>query len=474
MKLFLPALLLILPMVTGYRYSPGYYYNYNNEVPYQEEESFQESEDSPSEDSNCEGGDDPIPPDPYSAFTTPPTAPTYRPSGGCGSEIGDSSREGGYGSGSGNGMRGGGGGGGVGGVGGGTIGGSGSGSGGGSSGGTGPSGYGGLDACNDIDNKLNPRLKATSIAQNAAQVAKAANEAQMAAAQDASRQVKMQLAEKAMAAARAAEAIMEGKQAMVDNYARELREAEAVVSQVGVSLECSESSAEGAFAAAKEAETEANSFKALLDSWKTTLTDVEGLLEQANADLEEKNQMLAAAKTRGEQLTQQVAIARQDYEQVKEAAYRAASAAVEARQKAAMSTCQQQQQLPSPKPCGGLGGGVLMAPEAPPRDDPEDSMPDEVVAVPHSAHGTAAGGSGSRYGGSEILPGYEAPPVGGASCHALLELYRQRRRQQMRMRRQQLRKKQKRARKLKGRNHREELGENLVSRRAIYDFVDGY
>ncbi|EDV34622.1 uncharacterized protein Dana_GF21416 [Drosophila ananassae] len=456
MKLLLPSLLLmILPiLVSGYRYSPSYYYNYNNEIPYQEEESFQESEDSPSEDSsNCEGGDDPILPEPpYLLTTLPPPVPTCRPAGGCGSEMqGDGSREG-YGSGT----RGGGGG-----VGGGACG-----------GGPGLGGYGGSDACNDLADKLNPRMKATSIAQNAAQVAKAANEAQMAAAQDASRQVKMQLAEKAMAAARAAEAIMEGKQAMVDNYARELREAEAVVAQVGVSLECSESSAEGAFAAAKEAENEATTFKALLDSWKTTLNDVEGLLEQANADLEEKNQMLTAARARGEHLTQQVAIARQDYEQVKEAAYRAASAAVEARQKASMSTCQQQQ-FPPPKPCGGLGAGSGGG--VPGFQDSEDSMiprdmPDEA---PRPAGGAPCP---SRYGGAggEILSSiYEAPPTGGASCHALLDLYRQRRRQQMRMRRQQLRKKQKRARKLKGRNHRE-YGDNLINRRSIYDFVDGY
>ncbi|XP_043065957.1 uncharacterized protein [Drosophila bipectinata] len=410
MKLFLPLLVqVLLPLVSGYRFSPSYFHNLD--TPYMEEgASFLETEECPSDESSCEGGEE--------TSCTPELYPTttFKPLDGCGSEL-DTGREG-YGAGSG--MR-------------------------------GPSGCGAPDPCSDGPDKQNPRLQATSIAQNAAQVAKAANDAQMAAAQEAARQVKMQLADKALAAARAADAIMEGKQAIVDNYARELREAEAVVNQVGASLECSETNAEAAFAAAKEAESEAASFKALLDSWKCTVTDVEGMQEQANVDLEEKNQMLTAARARGEHLTQQVAIARQDYEQVKEAAYRAASAAVEARQKANMPTCQLPP--PPPKPCGD--------------DSWARDLPDEAPR---------AGGSPVRPRNGEKTPSSsgEGTPTARASCQALLELYRQRRRQQMRQRRQELRKKQKRARRLKGRKGREDEGKPLVSRKAIYDFVDGY
>ncbi|KAH8421497.1 hypothetical protein KR009_009863, partial [Drosophila setifemur] len=273
----------------------------------------------------------------------------------------------------------------------------------------------GSDVCGGNDDeggKQNPRLKATSIAQNAAQVAKAANEAQASAAHEASRQVKMQLAEKALAAAHAADAVVEGKQEIVDNYARELREAEAVVSQVCQSLECSESSAEVAFAAAKEAESEMATFKNILEQGKISLSDIEGLLEQANADLEEKTQMLTAVKGRGDRLGQQVACARSEYEQVKEAAFRAANAAVEARQKASVSLCRPEDGgggLGGPS-CGGGGGGAL---------------PTYGVGMP-------------TYGGAARGAKIQAPVnPSGASSEALLDLYRQRRRQQLRQRRQQ-------------------------------------
>ncbi|XP_017084825.1 uncharacterized protein LOC108117106 isoform X2 [Drosophila eugracilis] len=114
---------------------------------------------------------------------------------------------------------------------------------------------------NDCCDSNNTRKKATYIAQNAAQVAKAANEAQAAAAEDASRRVKMQLADKAICAARAANAVLAGKKIVVDNYAREIGEAESVVDQVSISLERSEENAEAACSAAKTAENETNSFR---------------------------------------------------------------------------------------------------------------------------------------------------------------------------------------------------------------------
>ncbi|XP_037724834.1 uncharacterized protein LOC119556596 isoform X2 [Drosophila subpulchrella] len=111
------------------------------------------------------------------------------------------------------------------------------------------------------------RMKATHIAQNAAQVAKAANDAQAGAAQDASRQVKMQLADKAISAARAADAVLEGKQTIVENFGREVREAEAVVEQVNASLETSESNVDDACAAAKTAEAQALAFSIFRIIW---------------------------------------------------------------------------------------------------------------------------------------------------------------------------------------------------------------
>ncbi|XP_016981604.1 translation initiation factor IF-2 [Drosophila rhopaloa] len=247
---------------------------------------------------------------------------------------------------------------------------------------------------NEIEMSMT-RMKATHIAQNAAQVAKAANDAQAAAAQNASRQVKMQLADKAMAAARAADAVLEGKQNIVDNYAREIRESEAVVAQVSSSLDSSEADVDCACAAAKAAEAQAASFRILVEHTKATLTDIEGLIEQTNDDLDEKTQMLTAAKARGDRLARQVAQARLEYEQVREAACRAASAAVEAKQKASANNCM---------PLGGVGPPPPSAPPPPQRPG-------------------GCGVSSER-----------------GTCNALLDLYRQRRRQQLRQRRDKIRK----------------------------------
>jgi len=74
----------------------------------------------------------------------------------------------------------------------------------------------------------------------------------------------MQLADKAISAARAADAVLEGKQAIVENFGREVREAEAVVEQVSASLESSESNVDAACAAAKTAEAQALAFRYLL------------------------------------------------------------------------------------------------------------------------------------------------------------------------------------------------------------------
>ncbi|XP_033172050.1 uncharacterized protein LOC117148652 [Drosophila mauritiana] len=210
------------------------------------------------------------------------------------------------------------------------------------------------DNCDSCDSDMfNSRLKATHIAQNAAQVAKAANDAQAAAAHDASRQAKMQLAEKAISAARAADAVLEGKQAMVDNYAREIRDAEEVVGQVRCSLEISETNVEAAVAVVKAAELQAESFRVLVQQTSGTLSEMEGLIDQANVDIEEKNLMLAAAKARGDRLARQVAQAKSEYEQVREAACRAASAAVEAKQKVSSAAllCKTSPHRP-PNACG--------------------------------------------------------------------------------------------------------------------------
>ncbi|XP_052849667.1 uncharacterized protein LOC128260572 [Drosophila gunungcola] len=205
---------------------------------------------------------------------------------------------------------------------------------------------------------INTNMKATHIAQKAADVARAANNAQAEAAQNASRKVKMKLAKKAKAASSAADAVLEGKQNIVDHYESEMQDAEEVVKRVANSLESSEADAGCACAAVKAAEAQAASFGVLVNSTRGTLADIEQLIEQAHKDLDEKVQMLAAAKARGERLARQVAQAKVEYELVRESACRAANDATEAKQKAAASNCVPPPTTPPPRAagCGGAFG----------------------------------------------------------------------------------------------------------------------
>ncbi|XP_022210449.2 uncharacterized protein LOC111066278 [Drosophila obscura] len=195
-----------------------------------------------------------------------------------------------------------------------------------------------------------------AIAQKAAQMAKAANEAQTGAAEDAAKLVRMQLAETAMQAARAVNAVLEGKEAIVENYQRELHDAEDMVIQVSASLESSEANAQSASAASTFAETLKGRLEGILEQTVASLVDIDALDEQVNADLQEKTEMLARTEELAQRLEQQLATARQEYDKVKEAARQAANAAEQARQKveAEASTCGSKSKRVAIEHCQGI------------------------------------------------------------------------------------------------------------------------
>ncbi|XP_064550273.1 glycine, alanine and asparagine-rich protein-like [Drosophila montana] len=182
-----------------------------------------------------------------------------------------------------------------------------------------------------------PKTKASNIAQKAAQEAKAANDAQMAAAEAAASQVKIQLAEKALQSARAAEAALAGKQQIMEQLDGEHREAEAVVQDVSNSLQNTQANAVAANDAANEAKTQLGKLKQLVQASIANLANIENVSNGAQQELAEKTQLLEAAKNRVESLSRQLAMAKQDFEKTKKAAYKAACSAVEAKQKAQRS-----------------------------------------------------------------------------------------------------------------------------------------
>ncbi|EDW42207.1 GM25863 [Drosophila sechellia] len=182
----------------------------------------------------------------------------------------------------------------------------------------------------------NAKSKASSIALKAAQDAKAANDAQLAAGEAASLQVKQDLAEKAVQAARAAEAALAGKQQIMEQLELEEKEAVAVVGEVKSSLRSTQVNAESAMLAFSQAKKQLDRLKVLLTEATAQMSNIETFANGAQLELDEKGQLLEAANRRVEGISRQVGAARQDYEKTKQAAYKAACAAVEAKKKAQM------------------------------------------------------------------------------------------------------------------------------------------
>ncbi|XP_017866035.1 PREDICTED: uncharacterized protein LOC108615769 [Drosophila arizonae] len=185
--------------------------------------------------------------------------------------------------------------------------------------------------------KSDAKSKASSIAQKAAQEAKAANDAQMTAANAAATQVKLELAEKAFQSARAAEAALAGKQQIFEQLQLENREAESVVQEVDSSLHNTQANAIAANDAIVEARNQLENLKRLVRAFTKNLESMENISTGAQQELAEKTQLLEAAKNRQQTLASQLLKAKNDYEDTKKAAYKATCAAVEAKQKAQRS-----------------------------------------------------------------------------------------------------------------------------------------
>uniref|UniRef100_B3P0N9 GG21383 n=2 Tax=Drosophila erecta TaxID=7220 RepID=B3P0N9_DROER len=183
-------------------------------------------------------------------------------------------------------------------------------------------------------NQKNAKSKASSIAVKAALDAKAANDAQMAAGEAASLKVKVELAEKAVQAARAAEAALAGKQQIMEQLELEQKEADAVVCEVRSSIQSTQANAESAMKALSDAKTQLDQLKVLVTEATAQMGNIEVFANGAQMELDEKGHLLEAANRRMECVYRQVLAARQDYDKTKKAAYKAACAAVEAKQKA--------------------------------------------------------------------------------------------------------------------------------------------
>lgn len=199
-----------------------------------------------------------------------------------------------------------------------------------------------MDFCDDVPR--NSKEAATIIAQKAAQEAKMASDSQQPAALAAAHQVRVQLADKAIQAAKAAEAALAGKEQIVDQLQEEVHEADLVVQEESASVVNSQENLNAATTSAKQARLLLETLQNTIKIAEEALCNAESAAMGAKDELIEKTQLVEAARNRAEILSQHLCAAKLDYSKTKKAAYSAACAASEARSKVDRDGSQEQQE----------------------------------------------------------------------------------------------------------------------------------
>ncbi|XP_016988706.2 glycine, alanine and asparagine-rich protein [Drosophila rhopaloa] len=205
-------------------------------------------------------------------------------------------------------------------------------------GGGSPGGSGAKCNVNTIFTPGDPKQKSSAIAIKAANDAKAASEAQAAAGQAAAHHIKLELAEKAFQSAKAAEAALMGKQMMVDQLEQELQEATAVVEEESSSIHRTEANMNAAVESARVATQQFEAISELQKNARDALAGIQAVAQGSQQEMASKTQILEAARNRMGVLQKQLVSAHDDFEKTKQAAYKAACAAVEAKQRAGTPT----------------------------------------------------------------------------------------------------------------------------------------
>ncbi|XP_063980359.1 uncharacterized protein LOC135164185 [Diachasmimorpha longicaudata] len=171
------------------------------------------------------------------------------------------------------------------------------------------------------------------LASKAAQEAKAASDAQNIAGKQASHQVKVQLAEKAFRASKAAEAVLIGKIALVEQLGEETKETQSVVREGSLSFQRAKQNVAAATKAAQESHHQIDTLRRAVETAKSNLSNARAAAEGARSSLGEKEQLLAAAKKRVEELKGRLQKAKGDLAKTNHAAAKAEASAREARVK---------------------------------------------------------------------------------------------------------------------------------------------
>ncbi|CAD6201323.1 GSCOCG00000124001-RA-CDS [Cotesia congregata] len=177
--------------------------------------------------------------------------------------------------------------------------------------------------------------KSSEIVNKAVEEAKAASEAQGMAAQQAAHQVKSQLADRAIRAAKAAEAALSGKIALLEQLGEETKEAQIVFQDGSLELEQIRKSTNAAIRVARDSRQQ---YKTLSRSLSTLTKNVEVSEEAsqgARRELIEQEQLVNDARRRLHELTKRTRQAKRDLENTKIAVMKANAAARLAQENAA-------------------------------------------------------------------------------------------------------------------------------------------
>lgn len=180
---------------------------------------------------------------------------------------------------------------------------------------------------------VDTKQTATNIAQHAAQEAVHAYGTQQCAADEVAHQVKQQLADRALIAAKAAEAALAGKQQMVEQLESELCESEATLQQEKALLASTQPHVQAVCKTAQLAQKLLAVLQKLMKMAEENLATARTAMAGAENELAEKAARIEAAQRRVDSLNCLLKKARSELESIKKSTYKAICAAAEARQK---------------------------------------------------------------------------------------------------------------------------------------------
>ncbi|XP_017046984.1 uncharacterized protein LOC108092048 [Drosophila ficusphila] len=178
---------------------------------------------------------------------------------------------------------------------------------------------------------VSAKQRASGIAMQAANEAKKANEDMATAVKVAADKIKTEYADKATAAAKAAEAVLSGKAQVLEQLEAEVREAESVVQEENQEFITADANAQLAIKAHKLGQEELKMMTMALRMAKENRDTSDQVYVVWQQSLADKTALLEAAQRRVGVLMRQLSEARMDYEKTKKAALNAARAAEEAK-----------------------------------------------------------------------------------------------------------------------------------------------